>query len=341
MQNKSDFFNLIFIIVSFVLALFIPFQLFLISYAFLGPLHYLTEINWLNKNRFFSTSHFPIYFIGITMLFLSLMALNTHFNFVTIPLQSVSIVSITTYFVFCSFILVLILELFTHQMKLKWYKILLIFGVSIVVSRLTLSGNYSLHLTTFVFVPTLVHVFAFTFLFMWLGYLKKPNQLALLAIIAMLFSPILLFALPDSFYLNFSSTTGTKTYLQSGFELLNKSIFELIDNSTNSDNYFFVSGIGLKIQTFIAFAYTYHYLNWFAKINVIGWAKKISKVNLTIIFCSWIISVSLYWYNYKLGLLVLFFMSLGHVLLEFPLNIKVMKSILKHYQFTIGKVFNP
>src|SRR5580700_11033473 len=31
-----------------------PFELFLIAYAFLGPLHYLTEISWLHDRHYYT-----------------------------------------------------------------------------------------------------------------------------------------------------------------------------------------------------------------------------------------------------------------------------------------------
>jgi hypothetical protein len=34
------------------LAIVIPFELVLLSYAVLGPAHYLTEISWLSGNNF-------------------------------------------------------------------------------------------------------------------------------------------------------------------------------------------------------------------------------------------------------------------------------------------------
>ena len=42
------------IFASFVIALYLPFELFLFAYAILGPAHYLTEISWLQKRRFFA-----------------------------------------------------------------------------------------------------------------------------------------------------------------------------------------------------------------------------------------------------------------------------------------------
>ena len=45
-------------LVSAVLAFVLPFELFLFSYAVLGPLHYLTEISWLQKSGFYVKSKF-------------------------------------------------------------------------------------------------------------------------------------------------------------------------------------------------------------------------------------------------------------------------------------------
>ena len=38
-----------------------------------------------------------------------------------------------------------------------------------------------------------------------------------------------------------------------------------------------------RVMRFIAFAYTYHYLNWFTKTRVIGWADILRRRGLTII----------------------------------------------------------
>jgi len=76
---------------------------------------------------------------------------------------------------------------------------------------------------------------------------------------------------------------------------------------------------GIQLQRFIAFAYTYHYLNWFSKTSIIGWHKT-SKIHLIFTAVIWVLSVSLYVYDYTVGLKVLLFLSILHVVLEFPLN---------------------
>src|ERR1700733_27373 len=48
-----DLANIVLMIISCVAAFLMPFELFLFSYAVLGPLHYLTEINWLKGKNYF------------------------------------------------------------------------------------------------------------------------------------------------------------------------------------------------------------------------------------------------------------------------------------------------
>ena len=70
---------------------------------------------------------------------------------------------------------------------------------------------------------------------------------------------------------------------------------------------------------FIAFAYTYHYLNWFSKTAIIKWHKAPVR-RLSLIGVLWAACIVLYIYNYSGAVKVLFFLSYLHVFLEFPLN---------------------
>ena len=79
------------------------------------------------------------------------------------------------------------------------------------------------------------------------------------------------------------------------------------------------STIGIMLMRFIAFAYMYHYLNWFSKTEVIRW-HKVPKIRFAAVLLIWLAACGLYAYNYALGLSFLFFLSFTHVLLEFPLN---------------------
>jgi hypothetical protein len=88
----------------------------------------------------------------------------------------------------------------------------------------------------------------------------------------------------------------------------------------------YVSPAGVALMRFIAFAYTYHYLNWFSKTSIIQWHKvpvawSIANVAL------WIGAVSLYAWDFRTGVLVLFSLSWLHVFLELPLDFRTAAGI--------------
>ena len=55
--KKIDIINIFLIIISLIVAIKLPFELFLFSYAILGPLHYLTEIHWLHDKKYFVSTN--------------------------------------------------------------------------------------------------------------------------------------------------------------------------------------------------------------------------------------------------------------------------------------------
>jgi hypothetical protein len=91
-------------------------------------------------------------------------------------------------------------------------------------------------------------------------------------------------------------------------------------NKEKYDPLVFFSTIGIMLMRFIAFAYLYHYLNWFSKTEVIRW-HKVPKIRFAAVIILWLLACGAYAYDYSIGLNFLFFLSFTHVLLEFPLNI--------------------
>src|SRR6478736_2170990 len=53
-SSAVEYANIGLMVLSLVVAAVVPFELFLISYAVLGPLHYLTEISWLHDRQYFA-----------------------------------------------------------------------------------------------------------------------------------------------------------------------------------------------------------------------------------------------------------------------------------------------
>ena len=61
--------NLGLMLVSLLVAFVFPFHLFLLTYAVLGPIHYITEIHWLNeRNYFIKDKKWMWYLASITLL---------------------------------------------------------------------------------------------------------------------------------------------------------------------------------------------------------------------------------------------------------------------------------
>ena len=56
LRNHLDNANSLLVIITLALAIAIPFELFLFAYAFIGPIHYLSEIAWLDKKNYFINS---------------------------------------------------------------------------------------------------------------------------------------------------------------------------------------------------------------------------------------------------------------------------------------------
>src|SRR6188768_1374148 len=56
--ERLDAVNIGLMLVACVVAVIIPLELFLFSYAILGPLHYLTEISWLHDRNYFTKGRY-------------------------------------------------------------------------------------------------------------------------------------------------------------------------------------------------------------------------------------------------------------------------------------------
>jgi hypothetical protein len=169
------------------------------------------------------------------------------------------------------------------------------------------------------FLPTLVHVFLFTAIFIVHGALKRNSKPAYA-------SAVLLFGVAISFFI-FSKTPSN--YLASELYEGNMRFFE--EDIRELVKFF---GLGssweyiMASARFVAFAYTYHYLNWFSKTETIGW-HKIPRKTAVIIGTLYLLFVGLYLYDFTTGLKALVFLSLLHVILELPLNSITMRALLQ------------
>src|ERR1700728_3216831 len=70
--NRINYYNILAMLLASCLAMVIPFELVLLSYAILGPAHYLTEISWLKGRQFFVLKKYD-YLIIIVVVVVSLL----------------------------------------------------------------------------------------------------------------------------------------------------------------------------------------------------------------------------------------------------------------------------
>lgn len=322
-SNTVDHINIWLLIISLVIAIYLPFELFLFSYAVLGPLHYLTEINWLDDKKYFLKPKLKVkrVFIvfAIIIAIFPLMKYLGHLhgfkkllNWLGPNRNSILLLSGFMFSLALIFI-----------QKVKY--LIIAFLISIIVSIVCALYIPKAIIIIGVFLPTIIHVYIFTLLFMIYGLLKTKSIYGLITVLLILIVPFFIFFLDVEPTEYIVSDYTRASYSGSGFIPLNYSLANLM--GADMENFALLSKVGIKIQIFIAFAYTYHYLNWFSKTSIIGWKSSLTNTRTKYIIVIWLASVALYLYDYTTGIIALFFLSLLHVILEFPLNIVTIKEI--------------
>lgn len=168
------------------------------------------------------------------------------------------------------------------------------------------------------YIPTLIHVYFFTMFFMLYGALKSKSKYGYAAVITLILCGITPFII-DLPFLNYQIGDATKNIYNKTFFSLNQTLFSTFNLGPTDAGSIYGSKMGIMLTRFIAFAYTYHYLNWFSKTSIIQW-HKVPIANLVVVLILWAVSVGLYAYNYIIGFTALLFLSFMHVFVEFPLN---------------------
>ncbi|HET6992856.1 MAG TPA: hypothetical protein VFJ43_16090 [Bacteroidia bacterium] len=315
--DRINYLNIGLMIISLAVAFVVPFELFLFSYAVLGPLHYLTEISWLHERKYFTKGKYDYIFLGIAGLILFLLVYFAPASWNVLSQKKDPSGNVTTFYTSTVIVYVaFVASLAMVFLKSTFHRLIafLFICVSIIISK-------GLFLLFSVFMPTLIHVYFFTFLFMLYGALKSKSKSGYLSCFVLAVIPFIIVYFDPG---NFGLTNYAFTHYQK-FDTVNKEtlshFFDLstLKQGTTWSEVIYKSDMGLIVMRFIAFAYTYHYLNWFSKTTVIKW-HQVPKLRLLIIGVLWIAAVIFYMVKYELGFNVLFFLSFLHVFLEFPLN---------------------
>lgn len=337
--KQVNYLNIGLMLISASVAFIIPFELFLFSYAILGPLHYLTEISWLHKRNYFTKGKKDFVFLLILCFFILIFSyitpilswifpVDANGNFVDAGIANIAekAGSLTVTLIFLSFGAALIMILVkSRTFKFISYALLFLMG-------LAMHSNQFYLVLFAVFLPTLIHVFFFTGAFILVGALKSKSVSGYISIIVFLLCSVsffILFREPGYIISNYAKSAYNESFFSLNytvFEWLMPHMLEGVRSMDGLRDIIYNTSSGILITRFIAYAYTYHYLNWFSKTSVIKW-HEISRPGLAIIVGLWIASIALYSYDYRTGLTALYFLSFLHVLLEFPLNFQSFKQI--------------
>jgi hypothetical protein len=318
--------NMALMFLSLVIAVYFPFQLFLFAYAVLGPLHYLTEIPWLHQKKYFTGNKNNLWIFllltcviilpGLVYYLLGFLKINNDYLLSIVKFLSQSRGSL----IFAGLLLAAML---VYHKRMNMIMIILLSGCMIIFFY----SHFKLYyLLTGIMLPTLIHVYFFTLFFISYGVVKSKSIYGAGEVLMLLFIPIIIYFLPLDKIRYSVADDAFAQYIDTGFKRVNTGL-GFIMGIDKPSNIFMRSSAGIRIQIFIAFAYLYHYLNWFSKVSLIGWMKNTSGRTISFIFFLWLASVAIYWYDYKIGLSALFFLSLLHVILEFPLNIVSIRGV--------------
>lgn len=296
-------------IVSCGAAIAAPFHVFLLAYAVLGPLHYLTEISWLHDRDYFTRRRSPrrwwlaLVFVAIAVLGFGYVS-NDLLGRPVSPAFEIGLV----YLVFGSAAVAIFV-------RTQWSALAIVLALAV---GLVVFSDYRAYAMAAYLLVTIVHVFLFTAAFVLYGALKTGSRVAILSLVVFVLCAAAAVAVPAPF----APATERVRELYSGFEQLNGVLLGLFGLPKRV---YEASGVG--IMRVIAFAYLYHYLNWFSKTSVIRW-HEVSRSRVAAIAAAWLGGGLIYWYDFRIGFAVFYVWSMLHVLLEFPLNHQTFAGIL-------------
>jgi hypothetical protein len=285
-MRTNDAIHLGLMLFAFAAAYLVPFELLLLAYVVLGPAHYFTEISWLHDRHYFLPHR------GIAVV-LALVAVGA------------ALIDNASWFGFAIWAALVVCALLAATTSAA--EGTLIFMVALALSAIMVSSGSSLAVIG-ILIPTLVHVSLFTLVFMALGAWRAGSRTqALLVAVYLVAIAVILLAPPTAEIRIASFAKAATDYFGNVGPALSR--------------LFGIPGMRLdtRLTSLLAFVYTYHYLNWFIKADVIRWAD-ISRTRLALVIAASAGSTALYFYDYAFGFTFLLAISLVHILLEFPLN---------------------
>jgi hypothetical protein len=264
----------------------VPFELLLLAYVVLGPAHYATEISWLHDRKYFLPQRGIAIGLALVAIVAALIDNAAWFGFV----------------MWSAFVICVLLAATTTALQ----------GMVLFIAALALTGWMAMQGASLavlgVLLPTLIHVSLFTLVFMALGaYRSGASVQWVLCALYVAAIALILIVPPSAATIIPSFEKAGQEYFGNVAPALGR-LFGLPDLRLDT-----------RLVSLLAFVYTYHYLNWFIKAEIIHW-NKMSRGRLALVAAASAASTALYFYDYAFGFTVLLALSLAHIVLEFPLN---------------------
>jgi hypothetical protein len=285
-MRTNDALHLGLMIVALAAAYLVPFELLLLSYVVLGPAHYFTEISWLHDRKFF----LPHRAVALALIAVAVGAV---------------LIDNASWFGFVMWAAFVVCAMMAGTSSAGEGTFLFMAAIGLSVLMYTSGSSFAV---LGILLPTLIHVSLFTLIFMTLGAVRSGSRAQMMLIVLYLAALVLILVVPPS------AEVRVPLFAKVGQEYFGNVAPAL-------SRLFGIPDLRLdtRLTSILAFVYTYHYLNWFIKADVIRWAD-IPRLRLVGLALASAASTALYFYDYTFGFTFLLALSLVHILLEFPLN---------------------
>ena len=188
--KQIDFLNIGLILVSALLAYFFPLAVFVLSFSILGPLHYLTEINWLDSKRYFTNQKKSIWLI--ISLFSSLIIVLPKLYFAYPDHENRLLYDMVIFIdhwsnsaIFVSFLLAIG---FLYVKRIYGWIALVVIAL---VGAFLLNDFESYSMVIGMLIPTVIHVYLFTLLFMLFGAAKTKSGYGYFSVLLAMIIPVI------------------------------------------------------------------------------------------------------------------------------------------------------
>jgi len=291
-----DALNVVLVLISCALAHIAPYWLLAFSYGVLGPAHYLTQISWLHDRKYFSTSTY----LAPAMVTIACVLVLPVLLGAKVPDPWFAALLL------CAALAVAVAVAVSPRLGLAAGVL-----VALVLVAVTLRFR-AIALFIALLLPTVMHIFFFTGAFMLQGASRSRSTAGYVAVLALI-------ACAATFWL----PIGALSYIAPSHATVTEFFQPVVDELSRLG---FPTASGQRLFGFLAFAYTYHYLNWFSKVNVIRWSD-VPRARCKAIAVIYLLLLAAYACSFLVGFALSLLLSVLHVLLELPLNVSTFSAL--------------